>query len=159
MIYLFSYFSFCPLGVRISRKENPNKKFRIEKNMFFKPDYGFRLLNEGLRPGCEHVFYNFPLYNLSIIGPGQFSTFAEIPIDGVLHALSIDFSTSELKTIFSIAGTNKAFPITSEFFKDPITPRTIELSGNIVVGVKAILGNPQKSEKESFVPLIAIEIF
>jgi hypothetical protein len=59
--------------------------------MTYKPDFGLRLLREGITPKVDHFFYDFRLYSLTVLGRGQYSTMVEKPYAGELHALSLDF--------------------------------------------------------------------
>jgi len=126
--------------------------------MPFKPDYGLRLLKEGVSPTMDQFFYDFRLYSLSLLGRGQYSTMVEIPYAGQLHALSLDFNQQQLNQILSKATPQLRTLIIAELAADPDSPRTIEFDGEISFGVRARLGQLQKVPKESFVPLVAQEI-
>ena len=126
--------------------------------MSFKPDYGLRLINDGMSRDVVHNFYDFRLYNLSVLGPGQYSTMVEIPYDGGVYALSLDFNHEQLEQILLKAEPQLAAFLRGELSRDPSTPRMIDFEGEVVFGVRARLGELQKGQRESFVPLIAQEI-
>ena len=126
--------------------------------MSFKPDYGLRQINEGLSRDLDQYFYDFRLYNLSVLGRGQYSTMVEIPFAGELHALSLDFNQKQLDQILSKASSQIASFLRKEIALDPSTPRTIDLEGEVAFGFRARLGQLQKVQRESFVPLVAQEI-
>jgi hypothetical protein len=136
-----------------------NKHRSLKGNeMAFKPDYGLRLMNEGVSPRMDQFFYDFRLYSLSVLGRGQYSTMVEIPYQGEPHALSLDFNHQQLNQVLSKATPQLRAFITAELAADPDSPRTIEFDGEISFGVRARLGRLQKVHKESFVPLVAQEI-
>ena len=126
--------------------------------MSYKPDYGMRQLKDGVSRNLDHFFYDFQLYSLTILGQGQYSTMVELPLAGELHALSLDFSQNQLEQILAKAPNQIASFIHQELARDPFTPRTIDFEGEIVFGVRARLGELQKVQHESFVPLVAQEI-
>jgi hypothetical protein len=126
--------------------------------MSFKPDYGLRLTNDGVSRDVDHVFYDFRLYNLAILGHGQYSTMVEIPYDGEVYALSLDFKQEQLDQILLKAEPPLAAFLRGELSRDPSTPRMINLEGEVAFGVRACLGELQKVQRESFVPFVAQEI-
>ncbi|MCW1712595.1 MULTISPECIES: hypothetical protein [Synergistaceae] len=126
--------------------------------MSFKPDYGLRQLNDGISRNVDQYFYAFKLYSLTVLGRNQFSTMVEMPIAGELHALSLDFNQSQLNQILSNASPQIASIISKELKRDPFTPRTIDFDGEVVFDVRARLGQLQKAQYESFVPLVIQEI-
>ena len=124
--------------------------------MSFKPDYGLRLIRDGI--SVDQYFYDFRLYSLSVLGRGQFSTMVEIPHAGELHALSLDFNQKQLEQILSKAPPRLTSFLRSELARDPDSPLTIDFEGEVSFGVRARLGQLQKVQMESFVPLVAQEI-
>lgn len=126
--------------------------------MSFKPDYGLRQMREGVSRDVDLYFYDFPLYSLTVLGRGQYSTMVDIHFAGELHALSLDFNQNQLDQILSKASPKITLFIRKELMRDPLTPRTFDLEGEVVFGVRARLGELQKVKRESFVPLIAQEI-
>ncbi len=126
--------------------------------MSYKPDYGLRLMNDGISNNVDLNFYDFRLYSLSVLGRGQFSTMVEIPYDGQVYALSLDFNQQQLEQILSKAPTNIASYIRKELSRDPSTPRLLDFDDEVSFGVRARLGQLQKVQRESFVPLVAQEI-
>jgi len=126
--------------------------------MSYKPDYGERLMNDGISQDIDQFFYDFRLYSLTVLGEGEYSTMVEMPVAGELHALSLDFNQKQLDQILSKASPQIVSLIRKELACDPTTPRTIDFEGEVVFGVRARLGQPQKVQRESFVPLVAQEI-
>lgn len=126
--------------------------------MTFKPDYGLRQLRDGVSREVDQFFYSFRLYNLTILGRGHYSTMADAPLSGELHAFSLDFNQTQLERILLNGPREVVAQIRQELQRDPTTARTIELDGEVVFGVRARLGDIQKVQHEIFVPLVAQEI-
>jgi hypothetical protein len=82
----------------------------------------------------------------------------ELPYDGDVYALSLDFNEAQLEQIISKATPELAVFLVGELKRDPNTPRTIDFVGEISFTVRARLGEIQQAQKELFVPLIAQEI-
>jgi hypothetical protein len=134
------------------------KAVEEEGSMSFKPDYGLKLLNDGISRNVDHCFYDFRLYSLTVLGRGEYSTMVEMPFDGKGYAMSLDFSQHHLDKILSKGTKNISLHLKSELSRDPSTPRSIELDGEVVFDVRARLGELQRAQKESFVPFVAQEI-
>lgn len=126
--------------------------------MSFKPDYGLRLTEEGKSKDVDLDFYDFHLYSLTLLGNDQFSTMVEIPVDGQLHAPSLDFNADQLNEILLKAALPVANYIRKELARDSVTQRTIDFEGEVIFGVRARLGELQVVQNERFVPLVAREI-
>lgn len=123
-----------------------------------KPDYGLRLMRDGISREVDHFFYDFRLYSLTILGRGRYSTMVEVPFDAEVCALSLDFNADQLNKILSRATAPVMSHIQSELARDPASPRTVELDGEVSFGVRARLGQLQKVAHEDFVPLVCQEI-
>lgn len=41
-------------------------------NMSFKPDYGLKLVNDGISKNVDHYVYDFRLYSLTVLGRGEY---------------------------------------------------------------------------------------
>lgn len=132
---------------------------RVDNVDEFKPDYGLRLLQDGVSRNANLHFYSFRLYSIKILGSGQFTTMVEMPYAGKLHALSLDFNRAQLDEILLKAPSQLRDYVKGELLADPGTPRTIHLKGCICFGVRARMGKVEKAPKEYFVPLIAQDIF
>lgn len=126
--------------------------------MSYKPDYGLRQMNDGISKNVDLSFYDFPLYSLTVLDRGQYSTTVEMRFAGELHALSLDFNQKQLDQILSKASPQIVAFLRKELANDPCTPRTLDFEGQVVFGVRARLGELQKLPHESFVPLVAQEI-
>ncbi len=126
--------------------------------MVYKPDYGLRLLREGFSPTIDLYFFNFRLYSLNVLGPGQYSTMVEYLYANERHALSLDFNEGQLNQILAKATPELSAFIRSQLEADPTTPRAIRFEEEIPFDVRARLGQLQKAQHEEFVPLVAQEI-
>ena len=127
--------------------------------MALRPDYGIHLLRQGVTPDVELNFYDFRLYNLALIGRDQYSTMVDLPFDGQVFALSLDFNQEHLKQILRKASPELRFEVEKQLAASPPTPRGIAFDGEVSFGVRARLGTVQKAKAECFVPLVALEIF
>ncbi len=63
-----------------------------------KPDYGLRLLQDGVSRNVDLFFYDFTLFSLTILGDEQYSMMVEKP-HGQWFALSLDFDRRQLEDI------------------------------------------------------------
>ncbi len=126
--------------------------------MTFKPDYGLRLVKDGISPNIDQFFYDFRLYSLTVLGRDQYSTMVELPYAGELHALSLDFNKAQLTKILAKASSQLRELINKQLALDPDTPRTIDFNDEVSFGVRARIGQIQTVQKERFVPLVAQEI-
>ncbi|MDB2318027.1 hypothetical protein N9V88_00405 [bacterium] len=127
--------------------------------MSFKSDYGLRLLKDGASKQQMHDFYDFRLYSVTLLRGGQFSTMADMMLDGELHALSLDFAAGQLVQIMVKTSPELASFIVGEQARDPHLQRAIDFDGEIEFGVAAQLGKEQQAGTESSVPLVDSEIF
>jgi hypothetical protein len=126
--------------------------------MSFKPDYGLKLLNDGVKQNVNLNFTDFQMFSLTVLGEGEYSTMVEVPFDNQVYAISLDFKKTILEKILSKSPNDISIFLKNELERDPFTQRTIELEGRIVFGVRAHLGELQRAQFESFVPLVAQEI-
>ena len=138
--------------------DDPNFNIIYTQFSLFKPDYGLRLLKDGTPRDANLHFPNFRISSLTLLGNRQYSTMVNFPIAEEEHALSLDFNQKHLNQILSKATFQIASFIYQEINDDPFTLRTIDFEEEIVFGVRAMLGQIQKVERESFVPLIVQEI-
>lgn len=121
----------------------------------FKPDYGLFLATQGVTRDIDHFFYDFRLYEISVVSKGQYTTLVNLPAEGQVYAMSLDFDAMILQQILQRSPDQVRDLIERELAEDPTTPRTIELPQPIQVGMVARLGVKQAVAKEKFIPLIA----
>jgi hypothetical protein len=129
------------------------------QEMGYKPDYGLRRMKDGIGSSIDHIFYDFRLYSLTVLADGEYSTMVDYPFGGEVHALSLDFNRKQLGQILAAAPPEIAQFIRQELSQDPSSARTLDFTGEAVFGVRARLGGIQRNQRESYVPLVAQEIF
>ena len=127
--------------------------------MSYAPDYGLRMLRDGYSSAMDLFFYDFRLYDLAVLGRGQYSTMVNMPIAGEQHALSLDFTHAQLPQVLAKAEPRLASFLRAELARDSVSPRAIDFEGYVAFGVRARLGALQTVANEQFVPLVAQEIF
>jgi len=115
-------------------------------------------MKDGFSPNLDFCFHDFRLFSLSVLGPGKYTTMVEMPYEGESHALSPDFNQKQLEQILSKAAPQIRDQIFAEIARDPASHRTICIEGDVSFAVRARLGQLQKVQGESFVPLVATEI-
>jgi hypothetical protein len=147
-------------GIEVLFSDQASRKPRGpgSTEMKYKTDYGLRLMQDGISRDADHNFYDFRLYSLTVLAPGQYSTTVEMPFAGELHAVSLDFNQVQLDQILSHAAPQLASFIRNELACDSSSLRTIDFAGEVVFGVRARLGEIQRVERETFVPFVAQEI-
>jgi hypothetical protein len=123
-----------------------------------KPDFGLRLIKDGVPLSTDHWLYDFHLFSVAILGDGKYSTTVDRLYDGKWHALSLDFDRAQLDEIVAQADPKIAAVVRDELLRDPITVREIVLDGCVTFAVRARLGSLQIGSREQFVPLLAQEI-
>lgn len=124
-----------------------------------KPDYGLSLIKSGYNPDLQILFVNWKIWYVMVLGPGRYSTFAEIDFQGERHAVSLDFDAEQLAQILAKASSTLRKWIEQQICRDPISPRRIDLPETIHCGIKARLGEEQHGQFESFVPLVIESVF
>lgn len=117
------------------------------------PDFGLMLLRSGTEPDTIINFYDFRFYSISAVGRAQFTTMVNIPVEGELHALSLDFDGEMLLEILNHSPTLEMVKTVLEWVENLTEPCTLELPAPIHVGVSVALGQLQTNARESYVPL------
>ncbi len=123
-----------------------------------KPDYGFRLVQEGVTSNVDLLFYGHAIFSIDVLGRSRYTTMADKEHGGTWYAVSLDFGQEHLDRILSLAPPHVARHVRTELTRDSTSPRAIDLPEPIQVDVRARLGQPQKGSSEVFVPLICHEI-
>ena len=125
--------------------------------MSFLPDYGLALQCSGVSPDFISYFYTLHLDHISAIAPGQFTTMLRVGLDGVDHSRSLDFGADKLHLILEVAPPNTLSQVQT-WLLGLHGVETIQLVEPIAFGASACLGQEQRAEKESFVPLVIQEV-
>jgi hypothetical protein len=122
------------------------------------PDYGLAIKRSAVRPDFRSFFYTLQLNHISSMAPGQFTTMITVPLDGVDHALSLDFDADKLCQILMFASPRCVSQVQS-WLLALRGVATIELDELVTFGASASLGEEQQAEKEHYIPLSVEEVF
>jgi hypothetical protein len=131
----------------ISVPPSPTTSTEAPRAEGFKPDYGLFLANQGVTREVEQFFYDFRLFEISVVGRDQYTTMVDFPIGGEVYALSVDFNARIFQQILERSPRHIRERIKRELAIDPATPRRIELPEPIQCGVVARLGTKQTVAK------------
>jgi hypothetical protein len=123
------------------------------------PDFGLALKAQGCPPTLPVDFPFFTFDELGILGPGQYTVLMMMPLHSVGHALTLDFGAEILQGMLALAPPGVRRVITKELARDGATPRRIALPAPIRCGVSTILGEPQATARESFLPLVVRAVY
>ncbi len=126
--------------------------------MAFLPDYGLALIRSGAGPDFESVFYTINMDHISVVAPGEFTTLFNMNLEGVEHALSLDFGREKLDLILDLAQPKTRRKVQA-WLRGLNGVSTIELDEPITFGATAGLGQEQQAEKERYVPLVIRRVF
>lgn len=122
------------------------------------PDYGLTLFNQGARDDATFDFPNFYLDHIAAVAPCAFSTCVEVPLEGTMHALSLDFDVDKLEEILVLCP-----PATTQLVLDWVKglcgAATLDLPEPVCFGVSAKLGQPETCAAEQYVPLVAQRVY
>jgi hypothetical protein len=152
-LHLASVIGSFLLGT-VSAPPSPTTTTEAPRAGGFKPDYGLFLANHGVTREVEQFFYDFRLFEISVVGRDHYTTMVDFPIGGEVYALSFDFNAPILQQILERSPRYMQDLIKRELAANPGTPRRIELSEPIQCGIVARLGTKQTVAKEVFIPLV-----
>lgn len=122
--------------------------------MAYKPDYGLKLLQDGISNEVSIHFPQFVLYNITVLDYEKYSSMVEIPYDNQMYAVSIDFNHEQLQDMLKCASINALQQITEELDSDMFTQRTIDIEEPFMIDITISLGKLQRNQHEEFVPFI-----
>ena len=122
--------------------------------MAYKPDYGLKLLQDGISNTVSIHFPQFVLYSITILDYEKYSSMVEIPYDNQVYAVSIDFTHEQLQEMLKYASKNVLQQITEELDSDMFTHRTIDIEEPFMIDITISLGKLQRNQHEEFVPFI-----
>ena len=74
--------------------------------MAYKPDYGLKLLQDGVSNEASIHFPQFVIYSITVLDYEKYSTMVEIPYDNQVYAVSIDFTQEQLQEMMKYASKN-----------------------------------------------------
>ena len=122
--------------------------------MAYKPDYGLKLLQDGISSDVSIHFPQFLLYSITVLDYEKYSSMVEIPYDNQVYAVSIDFTHEQLQDMLKYASKNALQQITENLDSDMFTQRTIDIEEPFMIDITISLGKLQRSQHEEFVPFI-----
>lgn len=120
----------------------------------YKPDYGLKLLEDGISSDVSIHFPQFLLYSITVLDYEKYSSMVEIPYDNQVYAVSIDFNHEQLQDMLKCASKNALQQITEELDSDMFTQRTIDIEEPFMINITISLGKLQRNQHEEFVPFI-----
>lgn len=120
----------------------------------YKPDYGLKLLQDGISNDVSIHFPQFVLYSITVLDYEKYSSMVEIPYDNQVYALSIDFNFGQLQEMLKYAPQNAIEQITQALDSDMFTQRTIDIYEPFMVDLTVSLGELQRNQYEEFVPFV-----
>jgi hypothetical protein len=124
------------------------------------PDFGLALKARGCPPTTPIDFPFFKFDELGILGPGQYTAMVMTMAFGAVgHALSLDFGPEILQGMLALATPAVRTVITKELARDGSTPRRIALPAPIRCGISTTLGEPQRTARETFLPLVVRAVY
>lgn len=113
-----------------------------------KPDFGLKVIRDGLSREMDFVFYDFVMFSLTVLGAGRYSTMLDRLYGGEWYALSRDFNQRQLEAISSHAPPTVAQRVRREITRDPSSPRSLDFDQEVRFGVRARLGSLQRGHTE-----------
>lgn len=122
--------------------------------MAYKPDYGLKLLQDGITRDVSIHFPQFLLYSITVLDYEKYSSMVEIPYDNQVYAVSIDFNHEQVQDMLKYASKNALQQITEELDSDMFTQRTIDIEEPFMINITISLGKLQRNQHEEFVPFI-----
>ena len=122
--------------------------------MAYKPDYGLKLLQDGVSNEVSIHFPQFVIYSITVLDYEKYSTMVEIPYDNQVYAVSIDFTQEQLQEMMKFASKNAVEQITENLDADMFTQRTIDINEPFMVDLTVSLGELQRNQYEEFVPFV-----
>jgi hypothetical protein len=123
-----------------------------------KPDLGLRYLRDGYNKEVIISFYGVSFEDVSFLTQDLCSVMFEYPYDGVVHAISFDFSDKIFGQLLS-----KIPAASQQSFISSISGKRLPFTASLPTQVTASviechLGELQRVEKEEFVPFVITRI-
>jgi hypothetical protein len=120
-----------------------------------KPDYGLMLLRNGFGP-VRQYFYGVPVTHLLACAPGLFTFLVNRMHENVEYALSFDFTSAQVGDLL-LKTPGRGTDLSVKVAEAQIG-HTVEFETPIVVDIEATLGQPQRNDKEEFVPFVVSRV-
>ena len=116
-------------------------------------DYGKAMSQRGLTADTTVSFSPFTLAHVSLLGDNTFTTAVEIPVDGVVHVMSVDFTADMFGRMLAAAASDEMAEAVFGWLEAPPGP-TIVLPEPLEFDVVLTLGEPLIEDGEETIPMI-----
>lgn len=117
-----------------------------------KPDYGQHLMRQGVKRAVSLHYQDLPFSHISMLGPSSYTTSVDLVEEGTEYCASFDYGQTVADSIFSCLPRLAAAALRAKMQQGGY-PRTYDLPSEVAVSIEARLGQPQKVQNETFVPL------
>ncbi len=121
--------------------------------MSFKPDMGMKLMESGLGKESRLSFHDFPLHRIYVLGKNSYTAVANLPWEGHVYALSIDFNNKTLVKMLAHSPSKK-----NELLRASKSTGHFDLDEPISVSVSGHFGDLVITLKQVFRPFIVEEV-
>ena len=121
------------------------------------PDFGMKLKNSGMQPDATWTFAPFQMFQISALGNDMFSTMSNIDVDGVPHAVSLDFDYDTLKQLVDLFPTYIQRAVEQALINQR-PPWMVQFESPFEVIITARLGEPQSNEDEEYIPMVITDV-
>ncbi len=123
------------------------------------PDLGKRLAMSGAAQRTKVIYPSLTIDEISVVGLGSYCTTVIQEMDGKQYCATLDFGDEMLARIMESSTERTRDVVIGSLTEDPEHVRRILIPDPISIGVEAILGAPQQSLEETFIPLILTNVF
>jgi hypothetical protein len=123
------------------------------------PDLGKHLATTGAAQKTKVIYPSFTVDEISVVGLGKYCTTVIQEMDGKHYCATVDFGDEMLARIMEGSTERTRDVVIGSLTEDPEHVRRILIPDPISIGIEAILGSPQQSLEETFIPLILTNVF
>jgi len=123
------------------------------------PDLGKHLAMTRAPQKTKVIYPSLTVDEISVVGLGKYCTTVIQEMDGKQYCATLDFGDEMLTRIMESSTERTRDVVIGSLTEDPEHVRRIPIPDPIRIGVEAILGSPQQSLEETFIPLILTNVF
>lgn len=123
------------------------------------PDLGKHLAQKGAPKNTMTIYPSFTIKEIAVVESGRYCVTKVQEIEGEQFCGTFDFGSVELANILAQATKRTRDVVIESLREDPNGVRHIPIPNPIDVGIKAVLGKPQRGIDETFIPLVITEVF
>jgi hypothetical protein len=121
------------------------------------PDYGMMLRREGLG-GVPHYIYGLQLGDLTMSGPGLYTSFQSRQHGGEWYAASFDFGLAQVAALLKKCPSSSGHAL-ADFLRKARPGQALDFSEPVVIDAEVRLGMPQRGNSgEAFIPLVVVRV-